>query len=123
MGTVLMLGEAVNSQEKPQPRLLTQIIDVQLAVREKAPPELVVSVRAQTPTPEYTNVRLLRAAYKTPPEDGIQDYFLLATPPDGIVTQVLSRTAAQDVWSDFPKWLKGVRVHGVGDGVKVQRLP
>lgn len=110
-------------EERPQPRLLHHIMDVQLAVREKAPPELVVTVRAQTPTPGYTNVRLVRALYKSPPEDGIQDYFLLATPPTGIVIQVLGRTQAQDIWADYPKWLKGVRVHGVGEGVKVQMLP
>lgn len=115
-------GISMSQEPTPQPRILNEIIDVKLAVREKAPPELEVTVTAQTPTPGFTDVRLVRAVYRTPPKDGIQDYFLLATPPEGIVTQVLSKTTAQDVWSDFPKWVKGVRVHGVGAGVKVKML-
>lgn len=123
VASLLVAGGASMSQEPAaQPRLLSEIIDVRLAVREKAPPELEVSVTAQTPTPGYTDVRLVRAVYRTPPKDGIQDYFLLATPPEGIVTQVLSKTTAQDVWSDFPKWVRGVRVHGVGTGVKVKMI-
>ncbi|MCX7700324.1 MAG: hypothetical protein N2039_05560 [Gemmataceae bacterium] len=112
----------MSQEPTPQPRILNEIIDVKLAVRKKAPPELEVTVTAQTPTPGFTDVRLVRAVYRTPPKDGIQDYFLLATPPEGIVIQVLSKTTAQDVWSDFPQWVKGVRIHGVGTGVKVKMI-
>jgi hypothetical protein len=64
--------------------------------------------------------------YGKPPADGIQDYFLLATPPDGIAAQVVSKVTAADTWKGLDekaeKWLKGVRVHGVGGGTVVKMV-
>ncbi len=71
-------------------------------------------------------VRLVRANYATPPEDGIQDYLLLAVPPSDAAAQVISEVQASDKWNDYAHaapWLKGIRVHGIDDSVVLRELP
>jgi hypothetical protein len=120
LGVAMLLGPIGSAQEKPGPRLVGKILNVDTKVQVSDPPNLIVAVTGQVTTGGYTKPRLLRAVYATPPEDGIQDYFLLAIPPDGIAAQVISEVKASDSWKAYTKeapWLKGVRVHGVNGGV------
>lgn len=107
-------------------RIVNTILHVDFAVEEIDPPNLVVTVTGQVPAAGYDKVRLVRANYAAPPEDGIQDYFLLAVPPSDKAGQVLSEVQASDKWTDFMKaapWLKGIRVHGQDDSVIMRKLP
>jgi hypothetical protein len=110
---------------KKEPRIVKKILKVEFAVQEIAPPNLVVTVTGQVPTGGYQKAKLVRVRYETPPEDGIQDYILFAVPPAGFATQVISEVKGTDVWKGYTKeapWLKGIRVHGIDDGVAVRRL-
>lgn len=107
-------------------RIVKTILHVDFAVQERDPPNLVVTVTGQVPAAGYDKVRLVRATYATPPEDGIQDYFLLATPPSDKASLVLSEVQASDKWTDYltcAPWLKGIRVHGQDDSVVMRKLP
>lgn len=114
-----------NGAEKPARVTVAKIISVHCAFQKRNPPNLVVTATGQVSTTGFSEVRLQRVEHPKPPADGIQDYVLTAVPPAGIVAQVLSQVEASDTWIDYRRdalWLKGVRIHGVGDGTKVQML-
>jgi hypothetical protein len=107
-------------------RVVNKILHVGFAEEESDPPNLVVKVTGQVPTAGYGKVRLVRANYANPPEDGIQDYFLLAIPPSDAAAQVISEVDASDKWVGYRKvapWLRGVRIHGMDDNVVMLELP
>src|ERR1700677_2588933 len=116
LGVAFLLGPLGSAQEKKDgPRIVAKILKVELAEQDIEPPNLIVTVTGQVNTGGYTKPRLVRAIYAKPPEDGIQDYFLMAVPPDGIAAQIISEVKASDTWKSFTKeapWLKGVRIHG-----------
>jgi hypothetical protein len=126
VAAVCMCGLVVRTapgQEQKQPQIVGKILKVEYAEQESHPPNLVVTAVGQVPTGGYSKPALLRAIYKMPPEDGIQDYFLVAVPPSGPATQVISQVKASDQWKGYTKeapWIKGIRVHGLGDGVVVK---
>ncbi|MGC4003982.1 MAG: hypothetical protein QM811_12990 [Pirellulales bacterium] len=119
------------SEPKPEPQkaiTIAKIVNVELTVQTAEPPNLIVKAIGEVPTGGYDPklVKLERVEYVKAPDDGIQDYTLTAVKPGGFVTQVISKVEGVDTWKDFRKsapWLKGVRIHGAGDGVVVKELP
>lgn len=108
-------------KKEPQPQIVGEIVEIEYVEEEIKPPNLVVTATGKVPTAGYTKPTLLRVSYDTPPDDGIQDYFLLATPPSGPAAQVVSKVKATNTWKGFEaSWIKGIRVHGVGDGTMVK---
>jgi hypothetical protein len=128
MSLILPLGHgpgATTPWDDKDPPLVKKITKIEIYILEKNPPDLSVQVTGEVPTGGYTHVKLIRVNHKTPPKDGIQEYRLVATPPDGPATQVISTVEASHVIENFTKnapWIKGVRILGVGDGVKVRML-
>lgn len=108
-------------EPKSKPVTVSKILKVthQIEIQESFPPNLYVKAIGEVSTGGYTNVKLERAIYATPPKDGIQDYFLKAVPPSGPAITVISQVEAIDLWHGFPSWVKGIRVHGVKDGIVV----
>jgi hypothetical protein len=109
----------------PEPGIVGKIISVTYSVEKTIPPVLVLDAVGEVPTGGFTGARLERVIYVMPPEDGIQDYMLFAVPPAGMATQVISEIRATNRWPDFEKeapGLKGIRVHGVGNGVRVETI-
>lgn len=121
--TLTLASRPVVAEDKgPPPQVVKKILKVEYTFEKIAPPNLVVTVEGQVNTGGYTNVTLKRATYVTPPKDGIQDYTLYATPPDGIALQVISTVTAKDTWKAYPAWVKGVRVRGVDGGIVVKKF-
>lgn len=111
---------AVNAEEKPpQPVTVKKVLSAKL-VAEKG--SLTVTAVGEVPTGGYAKPTLTRVQYFKQPDDGIQDYTFEAVPPAGIATQVVSKVTAADKWPSLPGWVKGVRIHGVGDGTLVKML-
>ena len=115
------------ADKKPGPQTVKKILDVKYAIQTINPPNLVVTAEGQVSTGGFDKdkVQLLRVIYAVPPADGIQDYFLVAVPPSGPVTQVISTVTATDTWKGYTKeapWLKGIRVHGIEDGIVVKMI-
>ena len=102
------------------PRIVGKILSVEYDIEKSNPPNLVVRATGQVPTSGYRDEQLVRAVYTKAPADGIQDYYLMATPPNGPAATVLSVVKGKNRWNaytDEAPWLMGIRVHGIGDGV------
>ncbi|MFH1300259.1 MAG: hypothetical protein ABIK07_04295 [Planctomycetota bacterium] len=117
--TLVLNGAALlkADEEKSKPVTVPKILKVTHQIQTSFPPNLVVQVIGEVPTGGYTDAKLERAVYVMPPKDGIQDYFLKAVPPTGLAITVISQVKASDTWKKFPSWVKGIRVHGVDDGI------
>ncbi len=97
-----------------------QIDGVSLTVLRTHPASLSISVEGQTSTPGFTNFHLEHYVYINPPEDGIYNADMVATPPRGVVIQVISPFEHQEVWENYPaEHLKGVRIHGATNDVVI----
>jgi hypothetical protein len=77
----------------------------------------IVSEGAVT-TSGWRNPELQPRIYLKPPSDGIWDWDFVATPPQGIVLQVITRIAAQSAHFVPPGWMRGVRVHASSNAVE-----
>ena len=116
-------AERPEPKETPRPQVVAKILDAEYVAEKIQPPNLLVTATGEVPKAGYTKPTLIRVSYVTPPADGIQDYFLLATPPSGPAADVVSKVTARDRWKGFTDeapWIKGIRVHGVGDGIVVR---
>lgn len=101
-----------------EPETVKKIKQVAIQVLATNPPQLFVAVSGEVPSGGFTDVTLTRVSYSKPPEDGIQDYYLKALPPTQPAIAVISEVKARDRWLGMPSWVKGIRIHGVEDGVK-----
>lgn len=76
------------------------------------PPSLSITVEGKTSTPGYTDFHLEHWVYVTPPEDGVYDADMVATPPGGNVIQVITTFEHQEEWENYPhEHLQGMRIH------------
>ena len=117
---VILWTMAILAQDKPpEPVTVKKVLSATLTIENGA---LRVSAVGEVPSGGYTKATLNRVTYITQPGDGIQDYTFRATPPAGPATQAISQVKATDTWPVLPAWVKGVRIHGAGDGVLVKML-
>jgi len=107
------------SDPQVEAETVKKIKKVTTQVLTSYPPQLLVNVIGEVPSGGFTDVKLVRVSYRNPPQDGIQDYYLKAVPPTQPAIAVISEVKASDLWKGMPAWVKGVRVHGIEDGVKV----
>ncbi|WP_435009024.1 hypothetical protein P12x_000270 [Tundrisphaera lichenicola] len=94
-------------------QIVEDIISADCIVKQNDPPSLIVTVTAIDPKGLPQNPRIVPGVYKSPPEDGIQDLFVLAVPA-GPGQPAETKFTVKHVWDGFRKkapWLKGVRVH------------
>jgi hypothetical protein len=120
MGGPLGLGTPLLGDEKPaEPVTVPKVISAKLALAKGS---LTVTAVGEVRTAGYTKPTLTRVTYIKQPDDGIQDYTFEAVPPDGVAAQVISEVKASDTWESLPDWVRGVRIHGVGEGVLVKRI-
>jgi hypothetical protein len=113
------------SQAETKRVVVPTILDISYGVEESDPPRLVIRATGQVPTLGYADVRLERIAYRALPEDGIQEFRLTAVPPTGPAGQQITQVLATYVWDNVDNdefWLKGIRVGGIGKGVKEVRF-
>lgn len=123
LGTTLLPLKG-STEDPPQKRITVDtIIDVDVALEKEEPPNLLITATGEVPPAGYTDAQLHRASYEKPPADGIQDYFLTAMRPNGVVAQVVTKVNASNRVIDYQTkapWSRGVRIHGVGKGVLVK---
>jgi len=99
------------------------ILRVNAVVLDTHPPTLLVTATGQVPSAGWTHPRLTRRVYVDPPQDGIWEYDLFGEPPKNAAATVVSQIQARNRWPGYDAdSLKGVRVYGVGDGVKTITL-
>lgn len=99
------------------------ILAIKCSIQKSQPPNLVISVVGQVPTSGWKNPQLDPRIYVKPPADRVWEYDFLAKRPSGPVLQVLTEIKGEHTWKDYPEaQVKGVRVFGVGNGVKEIKL-
>jgi hypothetical protein len=111
------------NDKKDKEVIVPRIKVVDFKFLQTSPPSLSVSAVGEVPTGGYQNIRLVRVTFPKPPLDGIQEYRLVATPPAGQAIQVLTEVSASDTWNNYQNdapWIKGIRVHGIGNGTAVR---
>lgn len=120
--TFAVTNAAEEKPKGPKPTIAKKINNVTVEFTKGDKPELVITASTTVPTGGY-KAELRRVVYAKQPDDGIQDYSLYLTKPDGFVIQVISEVQASDSWpAESAAWLKGVRVHGEGAGVVVKMI-
>lgn len=117
-GTLLLAGVLGNTATAEQITVPT-VLKVQFDLTKGA----VMEATGEVPTGGYTEPQLIKVEYVKQPDDGIQDFNLVATKPTGIVTQAFAKITARYDWKgEIPAWVKGVRIHGQGTGIKTVKL-
>ncbi len=97
-----------------------EVTSVDLTIYKTHPPTLAIYAEGIAPTPGYTNPRLEPYVYIHPPTDGIWDFAFVADKPGGIVPTVLCPISTTYYWHNYPKDLKGVRVHASQNSVEAK---
>ena len=116
-------GDAPKEPEVSEAKTVPTILNVKCAILKSALPQLTVTAEGEVPTGGWTSARLNRRVYITVPADSIVEYDLIAIPPSGMATQVLTRISAEDTWPEYPaQEIVGVRIYGEGGGIKQVRL-
>lgn len=125
LGSTLAFSLVGLAEEKPKPptaQTAKKINSVTCEFTKGDKPQLIITASTTVPTGGY-KANLVRVTYIKQPDDGIQDYNLYLTKPSGFVTQVISEVKASDsIPAESAAWMKGVRVHGEGDGVVVKMI-
>lgn len=114
-------ASADDKKDEPKGEKLKTIISVTCELG-KDKKTLTVTAVGQVPTGGWKDAKLVRRKSKEAPKDGIYEYDMTAVRPTGIVTQVISKVTAKDVWEDPPADLKGVKVYGAGGGAKEAKV-
>lgn len=95
----------------PNSKKVLEVQSVETTIYKTFPPTLGVFAEGVVPTLGYTNGQLLPYVYVQFPPDGIWDFDFVADAPSGPAAEVISPISASYFWHDYPKKLKGVRVH------------
>ncbi len=101
-----------------------EIVKVEAVVLKTDPPTLLVTATGQVAPQGWKEPHLSRRVYVEPPEDGIWEYDLLAVPPKTGTAAAGTdakkpKLQARNRWRGFDaSKVKGVRVFGIGDGVR-----
>lgn len=95
----------------PTTEQVFEVSEVKLTIFKTHPPTLAIYAEGMVPTPGYTNPRLEPYIYIQPPTDGIWDFSFDADRPTVPVPDVLVPISATYYWFNYPRDLKGVRIH------------
>jgi hypothetical protein len=109
------VAASADDKDEPKGERLKTILSVACEL-SKDKKTLTVTAVGQVPTGGWKGAKLVRR--KAAPKDGIYEYDMTAVRPTGIVTQVISKVTAKDVWENPPADLKGVKVYGAGAGAR-----
>lgn len=118
----MFVATSVCCADEKKPMTVPDVKYVEFDVLKTNPPTLLVKVTGEVRSLGFTNPELTRATYVAPPKDGVQDYTLTAVPPKEAAGQAITEVSAEDAWKNFAKdapWLKGIRIKGIGTGVKL----
>ena len=106
------------SDPQPEQQQVMAVHDVNIAILKSMPPQIVVSAIGTVSTGGWSEPQLVPYIYVKPPEDGIQDYDFVATPPSGYAIQVLLPVFGSYGPEEYPDWMVGARVHSASGAVE-----
>jgi hypothetical protein len=88
-----------------------EVTSVSFALTKSLPPGLIIHSTGKVSSSGWSNARLVPYVYLAPPQDGIWDFDLIATPPEKIALTVICPISASEFIEPMPSWCRGVRVH------------
>lgn len=95
------------------------VVEVDVYKGSETPAVLFIQAKGRTSSTGWSDPCLIPYAYISPPQDGIMDFDLAATPPQGNAGAVLCDLMASFTM-ELPPWCRGVRVHAAqNDRVKM----
>ena len=116
--SLLLAGPAgLDAKPVPAPQKAVMRVRVASVMVIKTPHTVQVCARGTVPTGGWTNAQLRPVIYIQAPPNGIYDFDFVATPPTGIVPQVITPIKAMRMWTPAPAGLHGVRVKSAGNSV------
>lgn len=110
-------GNEAGGSDPGAARPVYTIDKVELTMLMTEPPQLSITASGTVRSGGWRNPRLTPVQYIRPPDDGIWDFTLVAEPPHGMATQMISPVSATYVWPAPPSDLRGVRVHSESGAV------
>ena len=114
----LLLAAPAGLDARPVPPPQKPVMRVRAVSAMVIKPHVVqVCARGTVPTGGWTNAQLRPVIYVQAPPNGIYDFDFVATPPTGIVPQVITPIKAVRIWTPYPAGLHGVRVKSAGNSV------
>ena len=108
----LTAGQADNLQPvapPPSPDSLYSIEKLCVAAGNRAGSRRI-TMEAIASSSGWSDPQLMPYLYVRQPDDGVQDYSLVARRPQGVALTVLSPLKGE-VTLETPAWMKGIRVH------------
>ena len=114
MGVAVLSSAALAASEtKPaKPPELVRTVDAASVRPIRMPNTVEVKANGTVSTGGWSKGFLSRVPTTVEPADGIYDFNFEATPPSGIVNQMITPISATPLkWRPYPKGLKGVRIH------------
>ena len=116
--TAFLIAAPAALEALPAPAPQKPVMRVRAASAKLIKPHVVqVCARGVVPTAGWTNAQLRPVIYVQAPPNGIYDFDFVATPPTGIVPQVVTPIKAIRIWTPSPAGLHGVRIKGAGNSV------
>jgi len=117
--TALLLAgpAALNAKPAPAPQRPVMSVKAASVYVIPTPHTVPICAPALVPTGGRTNPQLRPVIYIQAPPNGIYDFDFVATPPTGIVPQVVKPIKAVRLWQPYPVKLKGVRVKSAGNSI------
>jgi len=74
---------------------ILEVTDVQVQILKSKPPQLIIAAAGTVPTSGWNNGALIPWRYIRVPDNKIQDFDFVATPPNGVVLEVIRPISAQ----------------------------
>jgi hypothetical protein len=103
-------------------RIVARVTLVTFTIDTTVPPSVHLHAIGESPVKAFAG-KLVRVNHEAPPKDGIQDFFLMATPGSG--ESARDTVATSYTWTSATRdapWLVGIRIHGA-DGSVTKMLP
>lgn len=99
---------------------VTEIISVSISEAQDAPNAIIIKATGQVNTGGWGAVQLKARQYVRVPEDGVQEFDLIAVAPTpgAITTSAFEPVKGSIYWSRMP-WHKKYRVYGAGNSVEI----
>jgi hypothetical protein len=88
---------------------------VELQFLKRNPPQLIVEANGTVSTTGWESPELIML--EIAPVDGIYQFDFCATPPTGIVPQVLMPISGSYVFEKIPEDIKGVQIHASSNSI------
>jgi hypothetical protein len=101
---------SLNSASRANPQPASRVVQAEVIRLNTGIPSGLILAVGEFPTGGWSSPRLLPVHYIVDPSDGIYDFDLVATPPEGLVNTVLTRLTAVSYWPVLPPNAKGVRI-------------